>query len=301
MNSKVNLLLPALLGGTICVLLCASCATEKWGVYEVVHRERFQDGYEAILLKSDDSLRFDVEYKGQPFCEVEVDSDGTRAVVSPYLSDHPEDHATLFYRDGKMTGVRSMTQGDETVMLFDHDGDGYPEKRATLDADGVRIIEELSPQVVSSRRKGETPPKEGDAPQAESPERMILNVSLSMHSLDFFNRLALEHPFFERRMTVKLLDAPMADLNDIIAEQAGISVHAIDGAGRKSISITATERSLRSILLELAETHGFLYEPALSPEGDVIMLFMYNVDPMLRGIGDSQGPELEGDQGDSPL
>lgn len=284
MNSKANLLLPALLWGTVCVLLCASCATEKWGIYEVVHRERFQDDYEAILLKSDDSLRFDVEYKGQPFCEVEVDPAETRAVVSPYLSEHPGDHATLFYRDGKMTGVRSMTRGEETMMLFDLDGDGYPEKRATLDADGVRIFEELSPQVVSSTRKGETPPKEGNVPHAESPERMILNVSLSMHSVDYFNRLALEHPFFDRRMTVTLLDAPMADLNDIIAEQTGISVHAIDGAGRKSISVTATERPLRSILLELAETHGLLYEPALSPAGDVAMLFMYNVDPMLGGM-----------------
>ena len=300
MNRTTNKFLAALLGGTFCVLLCASCATEKWGIYEVARRDRFQDGYEAILLKSDDSLRFDVEYKGQPFCEVEVDSDGTRAVISPYFSDHPEDHATLFYRDGKMTSVRSMTRGEETVMLFDHDGDGYPEKRATIDADGVRIIEELSPQVVSSRRKGETHSKDGDAPHAESPERMILNVSLSMHSVDYFNRLALEHPFFDQRMTVKLLDVPMADLNDIIAEQAGISVHAIDGAGHKSISITAAERPLRSILLELAATHGFLYEPALSPEGDVIMLFMYNVDPMLRGVGDSQSTEVEGNQGDSP-
>lgn len=196
---------------------------------------------------------------------------------------------------------------DETLEAFEAGEPGFGERlkafresqrltyetRANLLENARRFAEEGS--AIRARRKEE------NAPHAESPERMILNVSLSMHSVNFFNRLALEHPFFERRMTVKLLDAPMADLNDIIAEQAGISVHAIDGAGRKSISITAADRPLRSILLELAETHGFLYEPALSSEGDVIMLFMYNVYPMLRGLGDSQGPELEGDQGDSPL
>ena len=167
------------------------------------------------------------------------------------------------------------------------------ETRANLLENARRFAEEGS--TIRSKRKEE------DAPHVESPERMILNVSLSMHSVDYFNRLALEHPFFDRRMTVKLLDAPMADLNDIIAEQAGISVHAIDGAGRKSIAITTAERPLRSILLELAEAHGFLYEPALSPEGDVSMLFMYNVDPMLKGIGDSQDSEMEGAQEATPI
>lgn len=126
---------------------------EKWGSYEVVHRERFPGGYEAVLLKSGDSMRFDVTFEGQPVCEVEVDPEETRAVVIPYRSGHPEDHATLFYQDGKMPGVRQMTRGNEMVMLFDNDGDGYPDKRATFDTDGprLRMVEELAPHVVSTK------------------------------------------------------------------------------------------------------------------------------------------------------
>lgn len=145
-----------------CALLCASCATEKWGVYEVLHRERFQDDYEAILLKSDDSVRFKVEHRfGQvwlPICEVEVDPEQTRAVVTPYRSGHLSDDVTVFYRDGKITSVNTMTQGEDTVVLFDLDGDGYPERRATLGPDPSGMLEEqLAPQVVSSRRLSKSP------------------------------------------------------------------------------------------------------------------------------------------------
>lgn len=148
-----------------CLLGCASCTTEKWGVYEVLHRERFQDGYEAVLLKSADSALFRVEYNGQPICETEVDPEQTRAVVTPYRSGHLSDDVTVFYRDGKITSVNFMTQGEDTVVLFDLDGDGYPERRATLRSDGNPIFEELAPQVISTKTANET------ATQPEIPEQ----------------------------------------------------------------------------------------------------------------------------------
>ena len=150
---------------TFCLLGCASCTTEKWGVYEVLHRERFQDGYEAILLKSADSARFRVEYNGQPICETEVDQEETRAVVSNYRSGHPEDDVTVFCRDGKLTSVNTMTQGEARVFLFDLDGDGFPERRATLRSDGNPISEELAPQVISTKTANKT------ATQPEIPEQ----------------------------------------------------------------------------------------------------------------------------------
>ena len=200
-----------------------------------------------------------------------------------------EHYSTLLSTLAKQGRLDELSR---VVVCFDNEWKVDAQSRSRLET----LVANL--EQASSSRKDETPLKEEDAPNAESPERMILNVSLSMHSVDYFNRLALEYPFFDQRMTVKLLDAPMADLNDIIAEQAGISVHAIDGAGSKSISITAAEQPLRTILLELAATHGFLYESAQSPDGDVIMLFMYNVEPMLRGVEDSQSAELKGNQGD---
>ena len=122
------------------------------------------------------------------------------------------------------------------------------------------------------------------ATQATSQERMILNVSLSMHSANYFNRLALEHPFFDQPLTAQFADAPMADLNWAVSQQAGISIHAIDGAGDKPITVDAKDRPLRDILLELGDACGFLYEVQLSSSGDVAMLFMYNVEPILRGV-----------------
>ncbi len=122
------------------------------------------------------------------------------------------------------------------------------------------------------------------ATQPTSQERMPLNVSLSMHSVNFFNRLALAHPFFDQRLTAKFADAPMADLNWAVSQQAGISIHAIDGAGDKPITVDAKDRPLRDILLELGDACGFLYEVQLSSSGDVAMLFMYNVEPVLRGV-----------------
>ena len=113
---------------------------------------------------------------------------------------------------------------------------------------------------------------------------MILNVSLSMHSVNYFNRLALEHPFFDQPLTAQFADAPMADLNWAVSQQAGISIHAIDGAGDKPITVDAKDRPLRDILLELGDACGFLYEVQLSSSGDVAMLFMYNVEPILRGV-----------------
>lgn len=165
MNNPFHFLSAMLLRGAIsafCALLCSSCATEKWGLYEVLHRERFQDDYEAILLKSDDSVRFKVEYKGQPICETEVDPEQTRTVVTPYRSGHLSDDVTVFYRDGKITSVNFMTQGEDTVVLFDLDGDGYPERRATLDLEHSKMVEEqLVPQVVSRRCRS---PKNGESP-----------------------------------------------------------------------------------------------------------------------------------------
>lgn len=122
------------------------------------------------------------------------------------------------------------------------------------------------------------------ATQPTSQGRMTLNVSLSMYSVNYFNRLALAHPFFDQPITAKFTDAPMSDLNWVVCLQAGISIHAIDGAGDKPITVDATDRPLRDILLELGNDCGFLYEAALSPDGEVYMLFMYNVEPILRGV-----------------
>ena len=36
--------------------------------------------------------------------------------------------------------------------------------------------------------------------------------------------------------------------------------------------------------LDLGDACGFLYEVQLSSSGDVAMLFMYNVEPILRGV-----------------
>jgi len=124
----------------------------------------------------------------------------------------------------------------------------------------------------------------GCSTQSVRQERMILNVSLSMHSVNYFNQLALEHPFFDCLMSISLVDKPLSDLNWIVCEQTGISIHAIDGAGNKRITVAVSERSLRSILLELAETYGFLYEVRLFSSGEVVALLIYNVDPMLCGI-----------------
>lgn len=175
MNNPFHFLSAMLLRGAIsafCALLCSSCATEKWGLYEVLHRERFQDDYEAILLKSDDSVRFNVEYKGQPICETEVDPEEIRAVVGRYRSGHPSDDVTVFYRDGKTTSVNFLPQGEDTVVLFDLDGDGYPERRATLGPDPSGMLEEeLVPQVVSSRRpfpKNEASPTIAPSVETES-------------------------------------------------------------------------------------------------------------------------------------
>jgi hypothetical protein len=121
------------------------------------------------------------------------------------------------------------------------------------------------------------------ATQPTSQERMILNVSLSMHSVNHFNRLALAHPFFDRPVTAQSAGAPMADLNWTLCQQIGISIHAFDGAGDKPVTVDATDRPLRDILLELGDACGFLYEAALSPEGEVYMLFLHNVEPLLRG------------------
>lgn len=123
----------------------------------------------------------------------------------------------------------------------------------------------------------------GCSTQPVMPERMITNVSLPMHSVDYFNRFALEHPLFDQLITVEFAAAPMTDLTWVISKQAGISVHAIDRAGGKQITIDAPERPLRSILRELAESYGFLYEVELSSSGDVTSLIIHNVDPIVRG------------------
>lgn len=121
------------------------------------------------------------------------------------------------------------------------------------------------------------------ATQPTSQGRMTLNVSLSMHSVNHFNRLALAHPFFDRPVTAQSAGAPMADLNWTLCQQIGISIHEFDGAGDKPVTVDATDRPLRDILLELGDACGFLYEAALSPESEVYMLFLHNVEPLLRG------------------
>ena len=167
MNRTTNKFLAALLQGTFCVLLCASCATEKRGIYEVVRRDRFQDGYEALVLKSENNgaMLFVVEYKGLEVGEFGITPEENRAVLYRYRSDNPSDAAALFYsKGGKMVSLDTTTHGTDKVTLLDQDGDGYPEARWTYIPNGERIVEELSPQVVSSRKKGERPPKEGGAP-----------------------------------------------------------------------------------------------------------------------------------------
>lgn len=124
----------------------------------------------------------------------------------------------------------------------------------------------------------------GCSTQPVSQGRMPLNVSLSMYSVNYFNRLALEHPFFDCLMSISLVDTPLSDLTWIVTEQTGISIHAIDHAGDKTITVAFSERSLRSILLELAATYGLLYEVRLSSSGEIVALMIYNVDPMRCGV-----------------
>ena len=186
MNSKANLLLSALLQGTFCMLLCASCATEKRGIYEVVHRDRFQDGHEAILLKSEDngSMLFVVEYKGQKVGEFGVMPEENRAILYRYRSNNPSDAAALFYsKGGKMVSLDTTHHGTDKVTLLDQDGDGYPEARWTYIPNKGRLVEELSPQVISSRRKVEMPPqKRGSRSAASGGELRGQNQGASPHT-----------------------------------------------------------------------------------------------------------------------
>ncbi len=135
------------------VVFCLSCATEMHGVYRVLHRERIAADYEVYLLRHEDSVRFYVEFKGDPVCEMEIDPEETRSVVSPYRFAHGEtDNITTLYDGEKIVTVRWITKGMHTVVLYDLDGNGFPEMRVTTGEDG-RLIEKLEPVVKSSELK----------------------------------------------------------------------------------------------------------------------------------------------------
>jgi len=143
-------------------LFCGACVTVKHGVFDILHTESINPNFEVQLLRHEDSVRFYSEFKGRPICEMEVDPRGTRSVVSSYCSPVAvADEITIVYDGSKMSTIRWTTTETNTVVLYDRDGDGYPEMRTTSDGMGRRIVETLKPVVQSSVEKqgdgGESP------------------------------------------------------------------------------------------------------------------------------------------------
>ena len=110
-------------------------------------------------------MLFVVEYKGLEVGEFGITPEENRAVLYRYRSDNPSDAAALFYsKGGKMVSLDTTTHGTDKVTLLDQDGDGYPETRWTYIPNGERIVEELSPQVISSKKKDGKGRRQGDDP-----------------------------------------------------------------------------------------------------------------------------------------
>lgn len=116
------------------MLCCTSCRSNKFCAWDVVYQEKFQSEYDVYLLKSSTggSLQFYVEFSGKPVCEVEVSQTATSAIVLPYRSCHEVDRRGLFYDGEIISSVSIMTHGENTLLLFDLNGDGYPEEQSTI-------------------------------------------------------------------------------------------------------------------------------------------------------------------------
>lgn len=129
---------------------CGACATEKHGVYRVLHKESIASDYEMRLLKHEESVRFYVEFKGEPICEMEINPQEIRSVVSHYRSGcFKTENLTTTYDGNKISTIRWTTRGTNTVVLSDLDGDGFPEMRVTREGENNRI-ERLKPVVLPS-------------------------------------------------------------------------------------------------------------------------------------------------------
>lgn len=116
------------------------------------------------------------------------------------------------------------------------------------------------------------------------PERPVANVSLTIYSVQHYNRLELGHEYFDQHLTTATNALSLCELWRIIdRDHRDLWIHTLNGTESKSITIDARNMTLRDILLVVAESVGFLYEVRISPSGDVTSLFVHNVDPILRG------------------
>ena len=134
--------------------LASGCANKKWGSYTILHTHEFGDGYKAILLESENGIRLNVEQNGIQIAETEVDETEVRMVTSPYRtvsSEESLDSMTMFSDGETITFTRWMSDEDKKHFILDQDGDGFPEKRATM-TESEPIIERIEPlSTVTSR------------------------------------------------------------------------------------------------------------------------------------------------------
>jgi hypothetical protein len=128
---------------------CAKNRTSNYGVYDLIYKERIQQDYDIYFLKHNDSRRLHVDYRGNPICELEFDPEEIRSVICPYRSSHGQtDNITVIYHSNKISTVRRMTLETNTIVLYDHNNDGFPETRVTTNASG-RLVEQINPVIIS--------------------------------------------------------------------------------------------------------------------------------------------------------
>ena len=137
-----------------CIL---SCGRKMQGVYRVIYQEKMDNDYDVFLLRHENTFRFYVTYRKEVICEMDVYPREIHAVVFPYLSKYgaPDSHTVRYGSTGKLTTARWITSETNTVVLFDTDGDGLPDKRVTHNQDAfVTERLETTATVLTSRQRG---------------------------------------------------------------------------------------------------------------------------------------------------
>jgi hypothetical protein len=133
------------LAGMCVVLLCASCATEKWGVYDVVYSRQIDKEFSARVLATDDDILLRILHRGDVVGELSYYSNQTKSVLSPFPRDYDDlTSITSFCEGTNIITVRWLMQGTNSVILLDRDNDGIPEKRSTHKGDDV-LMESITP------------------------------------------------------------------------------------------------------------------------------------------------------------
>ncbi len=120
-----------------------SCVTKRSVDGAAEYRERFQNDYEILFHKDENYVLFQVYYKDAPIGEMTFSPGNISAIVSPYVSKHGMvDKCVVSYTDNILHTVRWITSGADTVVLYDLDGDGFPDRRVIIGPNG-RVVEEL--------------------------------------------------------------------------------------------------------------------------------------------------------------